>query len=147
MHAYINMQICTHSNTHTQPMHLAFPQPNNIQSFRRTRPQAAQCIWIAEQKNMHDFVFEARSYLCRSAHLVTCCHIKVMMYVQVHYYIANSTMGWSQSRKEREREWQRFGSSTITWCVALIVRCTNFSIRLCVSNHFQPIRTQGTKGQ
>lgn len=52
---------------------------------------------------MHDFVFGARSYLCRSAHLVTCCHIKVMMYVQVHYYIANSTMGWSQGQKERER--------------------------------------------
>lgn len=53
---------------------------------------------------MHDFVFGARSYLCRSAHLVTCCHIKVMMYVQVHYYIANSTMGWSQGQKERESD-------------------------------------------
>lgn len=54
------------------------------------------------------------------AHLVTCCHIKAMMNVQVHYYVANSTGDMSTSRTN---VW------AITWCVALIIRCTNFSIR------------------
>lgn len=65
-------------------------------------------IWHSEL--VHSFI--------RWAHLATYCHIKAMMYVQVHYYVANSTGDMSMTVR------------SITWCVALIVRCTNFSIRL-----------------
>lgn len=65
---------------------------------------------ISHSELVHSFI--------RWAHLATYCHIKAMMYVQVHYYVANSTGDMSMTVR------------SITWCVALIVRCTNFSIRL-----------------